>query len=529
MGQYGTQDQAKDTAAVSASSGLAVLNAFKTHCSGTRTNTELAVLESLRLIHPDKHIAVLSLPHVDLLGFAKAGHAKAHLCTADHSYHITRLYSPPRTRMTSGAGKLDESVDFGLYNYNWQNQDFLLYRIVWPDPFDGTQTFHCLLTDKVEGSSRHSDITDSLIIACGKWTGELHEEIYVFDAGRWIKNEKLWQAVQTSSWDDVILDPLMKDTLIGDVHSFFDSRTVYEEYSVPWKRGIIMHGPPGCGKTISIKALMNSLQAKDVASLYVKSFDACQGLQHSIRNIFSLARTMAPCLLIFEDIDSLVKDEVRSYFLNEVDGLDSNDGILMIGSTNHLEKLDPAIAKRPSRFDRKYCFRLPGHAERVLYCEYWRGKLQRHKDLGFTDEVCDIVASLTEEFSFAYMKELFVQALLAIVGGRTNVEEEIDESAISTTEQATKAVEDSSRLARGNEKVVNASGDAKELPEETAKADEKPKRKPRIVPDVVIPEHLQSNALLRLLKRQVVALVKDMDDSPDDETGEQPKKAKVLT
>ncbi|KAK4575145.1 hypothetical protein LTR86_000997 [Recurvomyces mirabilis] len=506
MGQYDTQDPAKNIAAVSANSGLAVLNAFKTHCSGTRTNTELAVLESLRSIHPDKHITVPSLPQVDLLGFAKAGHAKAHLCTADHSYHITRLYSPPRTRMTSGAGKLDESVDFGLYNYNWQNQDFLLYRIVWPDPFDGTQTFHCLLTDKVEGSSRHSDITDSLIIACGKWTGELHEEIYVFDAGRWIKNEKLWQAVQTSSWDDVILDPLMKDTLIGDVHSFFDSRIVYEEYSVPWKRGIIMHGPPGCGKTISIKALMNSLQAKDVASL-----------------------VMAPCLLIFEDIDSLVKDEVRSYFLNEVDGLDSNDGILMIGSTNHLEKLDPAIAKRPSRFDRKYCFRLPGHAERVLYCEYWRGKLQRHKDLDFTDEVCGIVASLTEEFSFAYMKELFVQVLLAIVGGRTDVDEEIDESAISTTEQATKAVKDSSRLARGNEKVVNASGDTEELPEETAKADEQPKREPRIVPEVVIPEHLQSNALLRLLKKQVSALVKDMDGSPDDETGDQPKKAKVLT
>jgi len=46
--------------------------------------------------------------------------------------------------------------------------------------------------------------------------------------------------VQTASWEDVILDPAMKKTLINDVHGFFDSRSLYQEYSVPWKRGIIM-------------------------------------------------------------------------------------------------------------------------------------------------------------------------------------------------------------------------------------------------------------------------------------------------
>jgi len=56
--------------------------------------------------------------------------------------------------------------------------------------------------------------------------------------------------------------------------------------------------------------------------------------------------------------------------LNEVDGLESNDGILMIGSTNHLERLDPGIAKRPSRFDRKYLFDDPNEGERELYAEY---------------------------------------------------------------------------------------------------------------------------------------------------------------
>lgn len=54
---------------------------------------------------------------------------------------------------------------------------------------------------------------------------------------------------------------------------------------------------------------------------------------------------MAPCLLIFEDLDSIITQETRSYFLNEVDGLESNDGILMIGSINNLTKLDPSLSK----------------------------------------------------------------------------------------------------------------------------------------------------------------------------------------
>ena len=102
-----------------------------------------------------------------------------------------------------------------------------------------------------------------------------------------------------------------------------------------------------------------------IESLYVKTFTSYAGPEYGIRQIFLMARRMAPCLLIFEDIDSLVSPGVRSYFLNEVDGLESNHGILMIGSTNHLERLDPGIAKRPSRFDRKYFFDVPSREERI--------------------------------------------------------------------------------------------------------------------------------------------------------------------
>lgn len=81
-----------------------------------------------------------------------------------------------------------------------------------------------------------------------------------------------------------------------------------------------------------MKTLSNRPQP--VACLYVKSFSSYNA-EYGIRRVFQKARETAPCLLIFEDVDSLVTSRSRSYFLNEIDGLEKNEGICMVGSTNH--------------------------------------------------------------------------------------------------------------------------------------------------------------------------------------------------
>ena len=87
-----------------------------------------------------------------------------------------------------------------------------------------------------------------------------------------------------------------------------------------------------------MKALLT--RPKPVPTLVVKTLaQRSHGPQMSVRQIFTKARQIAPCLLLFEDVDSLVTDQVRSYFFNEVDGLEDNEGILMIGSTNNCTSL----------------------------------------------------------------------------------------------------------------------------------------------------------------------------------------------
>ena len=161
---------------------------------------------------------------------------------------------------------------------------------------------------------------------------------------------------------------------------------------------------------------MNALYNRPdpVPTLYVRSITSFFPPEYSLSAIFRRARQTAPCYLVFEDLDSIVTDKVRSYFLNEVDGLESNDGILMIGSTNHLERLDPGISKRPSRFDRKFFFPEPDLGQRVQYCEFWRKRLSGTDEVEFPHRLCKAIAEITHGFSFAYIQEAFVAALLVI-------------------------------------------------------------------------------------------------------------------
>jgi transitional endoplasmic reticulum ATPase len=411
-----------------------------------------------------------------------------------------------------------------------------VYYLVYQDTFKSADKLFYILYPRESTNDSSTSPTDNLILAAGKWTSQLHSEIFVFDDGRWTKSRELFKSVSGSSWSDVVLDPDMKKNLIEDVQGFFDNQSIYKEFSVPWKRGVILHGVPGNGKTVSIKALMNALAERpdEIPSLYVKSFETkCNTAQYSIRSIFTMARSMAPCLLIFEDLDSLVNDDIRSYFLNEVDGLESNDGILMIGSTNHLDKLDPAISKRPSRFDRKYHFKIPSEQERRGYALYWRNKLLKNNTVDFPEDVADIIALLTEGFSFAYMKELFVMALLSLVRGtKISDDFEIVDTPVPSPKTTPTAAPEICQCATKCKDCklplpsTTATTAAKKQ-DEAHEADTEAKKNKMVLPTVEVPEHLRDNLLLKVITMQIRILHAEMDNSRDGE-GKEKGNSKVM-
>ncbi|MCJ1409934.1 hypothetical protein MMC19_004018 [Ptychographa xylographoides] len=388
---------------------------YAQHSSGQRISTESFLADSIRAHHPDHTLTIVAANNCDLWAYANVGHAKATLDTSGGFYFTNRVYQRPPGRVNLTKGSFGKQEMLAKYDYEWQGHTFLVYNVEVSRGYE--RALSSFILHKVEGQESAyglSPIVDELVYTISEWAAESHNEIWIFDNGCWQKSKDLYDAVQDARWEDVILDEDMKKMLVKDVEGFFDGKENYKRFGVAWQRGLLLHGTPGNGKTISIKAIMRSLSQRvdPIPSLYVKSFANNNNRpQLAIAQIFRKAREVSPCFLVLEDLDSLVTDAVRSYFLNEVDGLQSNDGILILGSTNHLDKLDPAIVKRPSRFDRKYPFHPPVEAERLLYAEYWITKLESVPEVTLASADCPSIAAMTEGFTFAYMKEAFIATL----------------------------------------------------------------------------------------------------------------------
>ncbi|KAB8337189.1 hypothetical protein FH972_021492 [Carpinus fangiana] len=411
-------DPADDFTVISTASSHSLFPTFEASHSAPIADNDVPFTAALRKQYPELNVTTVPTTNAPLVQYAALGHATATLDTETDSLLRWRGYVGPAHR--GGNGSLGDAIFFAKYHYTWGSEDFILFTV--GSAFSQLQ--YILKEPSIndgENTLSHCAKTDALIWAVvAVMQGDADKYIYIFD-NYWMRSRELWEQVQHASWDKVILNPSTKHALTDVAGTFFDSEETYRKYGVPWKRGVIFHGPPGNGKTISIKALMKTLyDRKDpVPSLYVKAAPATGHL----KNVFQLARSMSPCMLIFEDIETIVSQSTRSYFFNEVDGLASNDGILMVASTNYLERLDPGLSKRPSRFDRKYLFPLPDANERALYCAFWRKKLEKSKsDIPFPTKLDKAIAGITDKFSFAYLQEAFIASLLIIA--REGAEEE---------------------------------------------------------------------------------------------------------
>jgi hypothetical protein len=229
-------------------------------------------------------------------------------------------------------------------------------------------------------------------------------DIWLFQREHWQPSKELAKSIAQCSFENLILPPAMKSEIIADFKRFSQSRARYEVLGVPWQRGVLFLGPPGNGKSHTIKALANMAER---SCLVVKSLQSSDPGEHrAIERVFEFARRKTPCLLVFEDIDSLISDRNRSYFLNELDGFASNTGIEVIATSNHPETLDSAILERPSRFDRHLLFSNPAEQERLQFLTMWNQRA--HNELRVSDTTLRLVAQNTHGFSYAYLKELLL-------------------------------------------------------------------------------------------------------------------------
>ena len=209
-------------------------------------------------------------------------------------------------------------------------------------------------------------------------------------------------------WNDIVIKSEDRQVLDRNLVKFIDSVDLYRSKGLRGSRGVLLAGPPGTGKTLSCKVLMNSL---DATVLYV-SRDAVTDVGQ-ITELYKMARRLSPSVVILEDIDTLGglgRDEgdqpLLGEFLNCLAGVEDNDGVVTLATTNHPEKLDWALTDRPGRFDVRLKFDYPDEKSRMAILDKYLTPFQT-KNIKLKS-----LMKRTDKFSGAYLQEIVQSAFM---------------------------------------------------------------------------------------------------------------------
>lgn len=206
-------------------------------------------------------------------------------------------------------------------------------------------------------------------------------------------------------WDSIILDADIKREIRANTVDFLNRTELWAKLGIPPKRGILLAGEPGTGKTIICKALMAEAEGLTciTTSAYALSDD------DYITELYELAQDLAPCLVFIEDIDLIGQNREEFGYqkgpallslLAVLDGIEEKKEIVTIATTNCLETLDKALNQRPARFDRVIKLTRPGLEQRI---ELINRLCQR---IPLEESARDYIARHSEGYTPAQLQEI---------------------------------------------------------------------------------------------------------------------------
>ncbi len=173
-------------------------------------------------------------------------------------------------------------------------------------------------------------------------------------------------------WDDLVLDYKVRTMLKDDFESFFERQAWFRANKLPFRRGYLLHGPPGNGKSTAVRAMMSS---RGLTAYTTRFFDS-QIDDSDLDHLFELAVKNRPSMVLLEDLDRAFPrtGETKSrislqQLLNNLDGVGTGEGVIVVATANEPTILDPAILRRPGRFDRVVHFPNPSIELRQQYLQ----------------------------------------------------------------------------------------------------------------------------------------------------------------
>lgn len=212
--------------------------------------------------------------------------------------------------------------------------------------------------------------------------------------------------IPNSKWDDVFLPDELKVEIKSSLEAFLSSKDKYMKNNLPWKRGILLHGPQGNGKTTLIHTLISEYNLKPVTVS-----DICD---ETLYEAFKYAEQNSPSLLFIEDADGIFKDGVVNprMFLNMLDGLRALNGVVVVLTTNYPKRLPKNLVDRRSRIDRIWGIPSPSTDMAFKFMRKWF-----HESV-IDDKALQQIVKMADEYQFSYgdLKEIYISTMFSAMG-----------------------------------------------------------------------------------------------------------------
>lgn len=201
--------------------------------------------------------------------------------------------------------------------------------------------------------------------------------------------------------DLIILPDSASEEVIAAVDDFWTKKDLFHKYGFLWKRGVLLWGPAGSGKTCTVEIIAQNIVAAGGVAMYMKDPNFGSFALDAFREV----EPDRPMVVMLEDIDSIIDAYGDSAILNLLDGADQIENVLFIATTNYPEKLDKRIRNRPSRFDIVKLIDMPSPAARE---EFLRVKDHHRFGGGNNKPQLKQWVDATEGFSVAHLKEVII-------------------------------------------------------------------------------------------------------------------------
>lgn len=280
--------------------------------------------------------------------------------------HFTGDNTPFQRRLESSLSSLIDSSKDCFFVLTVLSKDTIPSRLQSASRLGSTVAFPPLTSKDVStilGDSLPQNVIDgaaglpasSLILAAKTKSVET-----LFDAFSSISQSSINSNVMKTGWDDIGGLSATKKIVREAVEWPLTRRDQLQKFGVKPPRGVLLHGPPGCGKTMIARAIATSLSSSFFSISAASVFQMYLGeSERVVRELFELARQRSPSVIFIDEIDAMVgkrgqntgvSERVLSTFLNEMDGVSSLNDVVVVAATNRPDALDEALM-RPGRFD----------------------------------------------------------------------------------------------------------------------------------------------------------------------------------